>query len=73
MERNEELLRKFGRQLSTLRKQKGLSVRELAAAAGMKTDQLKKIEAGQAGFLLSTLVALAAGLKISPAALFKGL
>ncbi len=73
MERNEELLRKFGRQLTTLRKQKGLSIQELAAAAGMKVHQLKKIEAGQAGFLLSTLAALAAGLEITPAALFKGL
>jgi transcriptional regulator with XRE-family HTH domain len=66
MERKEELLRKFGRKLTLLRKQKGLSVRELAVAAGLNPDQVKKIEAGKANFFLSTLVALAMGLEMLP-------
>lgn len=73
MERKEELLRKFGKQLKTIRKQKGLSVRELAVAAHLATGQLQKIEAGKVNLLLSTILSLAMGLEIAPEELLKAL
>lgn len=73
MERKEELLQKFGEQVSAFRKKKGLSVRELADAAGLDVLQVQKIEAGKLNFHLSTLVALAAALEISPGELLRAL
>jgi transcriptional regulator with XRE-family HTH domain len=73
MERNEELLRKFGKHLAALRKKKGLSVGELALAAQMEPVRLHKIEAGEVNLLLSTIVALAVGLEIPPEELLKAL
>jgi transcriptional regulator with XRE-family HTH domain len=73
MERKEELLQKFGEQVSAFRKKKGLSVRELADAAGLNILQVQKIEAGKLNFHLSTVIALAAGLKISPGELLRAL
>ena len=73
MERKEELLRKFGRQLKILRKQKGLSVRELALEARLDTEQVRRIEAGKVNLLLSTILALARGLDIPPDELLRAL
>jgi transcriptional regulator with XRE-family HTH domain len=73
MERKEELLRKFGKQLSILRKRKNLTVRELATAAHLEFEQVRKIEAGKSNFLLSTLMALARGLEMTPEELLRTL
>lgn len=73
MERNEALFQKFGEQVSAFRKKKGFTVEELAAAAGLEPTQVQKIEAGKLNFHLSTIVALAEALGISPAELLKGL
>jgi transcriptional regulator with XRE-family HTH domain len=73
MERNEELLRKFGKHLATLRKKKGLSVSELALAARLKPVRLQQIEAGEVNLLLSTVVALALGLEMPPEELLQAL
>jgi transcriptional regulator with XRE-family HTH domain len=71
MERKEELLQKFGKKVSVLRKKKGLTIPELAEAAGLKTLQIQKIEAGKLNFHLSTVIALARGLEMSPVELFR--
>ena len=47
MERNDKSLRRFGRQLAALRKQRNLSVRELAARSGVDLRQVIRIEAGK--------------------------
>ena len=73
MERNGDLLQKFGVRLSEFRKNKGFTVGELAAAAGLEPAQIQKIEAGQLNFRLSTILALAEALGISPAELMKSL
>jgi transcriptional regulator with XRE-family HTH domain len=73
MERKEEILRKFGKQLTTIRKQKGLSIRELALATHLETGHIQKIEAGKVNLLLSTILSLARGLEIAPEELLKPL
>lgn len=59
-------LRKFGRRLAALRRQKQLSIPELAAASGLTSRQIEQIEAGKVNLLFTTLVALAKGLGIDP-------
>jgi transcriptional regulator with XRE-family HTH domain len=66
MEQREELLKKFGRRLAALRKQKNVSVRELAAAAGLEYKRVQRIEAGKVNLLFTTILALARALEVSP-------
>jgi transcriptional regulator with XRE-family HTH domain len=73
MERKEEILRKFGKQLKTIRKQKGLSIGELALATHLEAGHIQKIEAGKVNLLLSTILSLARGLEIAPEELLKPL
>lgn len=60
----EELAPRFAvvRQLITLREERGLSQRELAARAGMKQPQLARLETGQVEPKLDTLQRLAVAL-----------
>jgi transcriptional regulator with XRE-family HTH domain len=64
--RKNEALRAFGRRLAILRKQKDLSVRQLAAASGLDYRQIQQIEAGKVNFLFTTILALAKGLEVNP-------
>jgi len=73
MERKEEILSKFGKQLATLRKQKGLTVNELAAATRLDTARIREIEAGQVNLLFTTIMVLARGLGVNPDSLLKTL
>jgi transcriptional regulator with XRE-family HTH domain len=66
MERKEEVLRKFGKQLTALRTQKKLSIQELAMATGLDRVRIGKIEAGKVNLSFTTIVALAQGLGIGP-------
>jgi len=66
MDRKEEALRQFGRRLTALRQQKGLSIRQLAIAAGLEYRQIEQIEAGRVNLLFTTLLALAKGLGVAP-------
>jgi len=66
MHRNENAMRKFGRRLAVLRRQKGFSQRELAAAAGLSYRQVVAIEAGKVNLLFTTILALARGLEVTP-------
>jgi len=66
MERKEELLQEFGRKLAMLRKQKDLSVRELAAAANLDYRRVQRIEAGKVNLLFTTIMALARALEVNP-------
>ena len=73
MDRKEAVLRAFGQQLAVLRKEKKLSVRELAAAAGIREAQLRRIEAGKVNILLSSIMALSKALGINPEELLQSL
>jgi len=66
-------LRKFGRRLAALRRQKRLSVRELAARSGLTGRQIEQIEAGKINLLFTTIVALARGLGVDPEELLETL
>lgn len=73
MHRNEDAMRRFGRHLAVLRKQKGLSLRELAVASGLGYRQIVQIEAGEVNLLFTTLLALSKGLGVTPDQLLKSL
>jgi DNA-binding XRE family transcriptional regulator len=66
MDRKDIAMRKFGRRLAFLRRQKGFSQRELAAAAGLEYRQVVAIEAGKVNLLFTTILALAKGLEVTP-------
>ena len=66
-------LRKFGQRLAALRRQKRLSVRELAARSGLTGRQIEQIEAGKINLLFTTIVALARGLGVDPEELLETL
>jgi transcriptional regulator with XRE-family HTH domain len=70
MDRKEKLLRKFGKRLTALKKEKGLSTRELAAAAGLEYRQVLQIEAGKTNLLFTTILSLSKGLELPPDKLF---
>jgi transcriptional regulator with XRE-family HTH domain len=61
----------FGREVQRLRTALGLSLRELAELSGLTTSYITSIELGKRDLSLSTIVALAEALGISPAELFE--
>lgn len=73
MDRKEKVLRKFGKRLTALKKEKGLSTRELAAAADLEYRQVLQIEAGKTNLLFTTILSLSKGLEITPDKLFESL
>jgi transcriptional regulator with XRE-family HTH domain len=73
MDRKEKVLRKFGKRLIALRREKDLTTRELAVAAGLEYRQVLQIEAGKTNLLFTTILALSKGLDIPPAKLFESL
>ncbi|SMP52870.1 PAS domain S-box-containing protein [Desulfonatronum zhilinae] len=60
----------FGRRLKALRRQAGLTRKELAARAGMSPHHLNKVERGASGPSFGAIHALAAGLGVDPVAFF---
>jgi transcriptional regulator with XRE-family HTH domain len=73
MQRREEILRQFGKQVTFLRKQKKLSIRELARAANLEWPQVQNIEAGKVNLLFTTIISLARGLDVPPEKLLSSL
>lgn len=64
MTNKEKILIRFATDLTRLRKEKGLSIRQLAAVSGLEYSQIQRIEKGKVNFAFSTLVALAQGLEM---------
>jgi PAS domain S-box-containing protein len=62
----------FGRRLKTLRKQAGLTRKDLAARAGMSPHHLNKVERGASGPSFGAIHALAAALGVAPGVFFTG-
>jgi len=70
MGEKEDIQRKFSVGLKSAMKKKGLSMRKLAAAAGLEYAHVQRIASGKVNIELSTIIALAEGLEISPSELF---
>ena len=62
--RDEKLLREFGKHLIVLRNSRGMSQEKLAFIADVSLSQVSRIERGLINPTLSTLSALAKGLKV---------
>lgn len=68
----EKILLRFAAHLTRLRKEKGYSLRELAASSGLEYSQVQRIEKGKVNFAFTTLIALAQGLDVELTALLEG-
>lgn len=66
MSNREKILMRFATHLSKLRKDRGLSIRQLAATSGLEYSQVQRIEKGKVNFAFTTLLALAQGLEVEP-------
>ena len=60
-------LQSFGRRLSALRVQRGLSQEELAAASGLGAQEVRRVERGQRDLSVIALADLAQALSVQPA------
>lgn len=63
----------FGREIRRRREAQGLTLEQLADRAGLTPNYIGTIENGKRDPSLSTVMALATGLRISPAELFGGI
>lgn len=63
--RQEKILKKFGKHLAKCRKDSGLSLRKLADNADIDFSQIHRIEKGETNPSLTMLLALAEGMSIS--------
>ena len=64
MTNKEKILIRFAAHLTRLRKERGFSIRQLAAASGLEYSQIQRIEKGKVNFAFTTLIALSQGLDI---------
>jgi transcriptional regulator with XRE-family HTH domain len=62
-------LKKFGENLRKLRKEKGLSLREMSYACSIDNSKIAKIEKGMVNITLTTLLQLAVALETHPTTL----
>ena len=68
-----EILKKeFGRTVSQIRQNKGLSLRQVGYRCNLDNSKISKIEKGKINISLSTLADLAQGLETHPSELLKG-
>jgi len=68
--RNEKILKKFGKHLEKIRKEKKLSLRKLADIADVDFSQIHRIEKGESNPTLTMILTLAEALEISVQELF---
>jgi transcriptional regulator with XRE-family HTH domain len=59
-------LKEFGKNINKYRKERKLSLRALAALAGMEHKQITEIEKGESDIRLSTVIKLIWALKVEP-------
>ena len=64
MSNKEKILARFASHLTRLRQDRGLSIRQLAAASGLEYSQVQRIEKAKVNLAFTTLVALAQGLEM---------
>lgn len=65
-----KFLEHLGNQIKKLRKERGLSLRQLAQLCDMDYSDISKIEKGQRNIQISTVLELTRGLDIHPKDLF---
>ncbi len=65
-ERDKQKLKQFAAHLTKLRKEKGLSQRELSSRCDVDYGKISKIENNKANLNLTTLFELAEGLEVHP-------
>ncbi len=63
---DKKALKKFGENLRQLRKNKGLSLREMSYACSIDNSKIAKIEKGMINITLTTLLQLAVALETPP-------
>jgi len=66
---DKKVLKNFGENLRKLRKQKGLSLREMSYACSIDNSKIAKIEKGMINITFTTLLQLAVALEIHPSSL----
>ena len=65
----EILKKKFGSTIQRLRKNKRLTLRQVAAACQLDNSKIAKIEDGKFNVSLSTIIELSRGLDVAPSSL----
>jgi transcriptional regulator with XRE-family HTH domain len=68
---DKKVLKKFGENLRNLRKQKGLSLRQMSYACSIDNSKIAKIEKGMVNVTFTTLLQLALALDTHPCSLLK--
>ena len=66
---DKKVLKRFGENLRKLRKEKGLSLREMSYACSIDNSKIAKIEKGMIDITFTTLLQLAQALEAQPASL----
>jgi transcriptional regulator with XRE-family HTH domain len=66
MDKQEDALRRLGRQLTQLRQRQNLTVIQLSALTGLETREITAIEEGKTDPPITTILALCRGLGLSP-------
>ena len=65
--------RKLGHRIRSLRKERSLTIRTLAARAGLSSDYIVDIEFGRKSATFNTLLRVSSGLDVNMADLFEGI
>jgi len=68
---DKKVLKRFGENLRKLRKEKGLSLREMSYACSIDNSKIAKIEKGMINITFTTLLQLAVALEAQPAILLE--
>jgi DNA-binding Xre family transcriptional regulator len=68
---DKKVLKRFGENLRKLRKEKGLSLREMSYACSIDNSKIAKIEKGMINITFTTLLQLALALESQPAHLLE--
>jgi len=63
---DKKVLKRFGEHLRKLRKEKGLSLREMSYACSIDNSKIAKIEKGMINITFTTLLQLAVALEANP-------
>ena len=63
---DKKVLKRFGENLRKLRKEKGLSLREMSYACSIDNSKIAKIEKGMINITFTTLLQLAVALEAPP-------
>jgi transcriptional regulator with XRE-family HTH domain len=67
----ESAKKKFGRNLQKIRKEKGLTLKQLSYNCSLGDGRISEIEQGQFDIRLSTIIELAKGLEVNPSKLLE--